>query len=79
MTSPTLRELEGLRYDFSTSATTRKLELLAELEGHRLPTADEVRRLHAALKFSRAFPESRAVLTVVERRMEEFEQRADLR
>jgi len=79
MTSPTLHELEGLRYDFSTSATTRKLELLAELEGHRLPTADEVRRLHTALKFSRAFPESRAVLTVVERMLEEFEQRADLR
>jgi len=79
MISPTLRELEGLRYDFSTGATTRKLELLAELEGDRLGSSDEVQRLHAALKFSRAFPESRAVLTVVERLLDAFEKRADLR
>jgi len=79
MTAPALRELEGLRYDFSTTASARKLELLSDLERDKLPTADDVQRLHAALKFSRAFPESRGVLAVVERMLERFDTRADLR
>jgi len=79
MTAPTLRELDGLKYDFSTSATARKIELLAELESSRLTSAPDVEQLHSLLKFSRAFPESRAILTVVERMLEGFENRADLR
>lgn len=74
-----LRHLEALRGVFGDGAAERKATLLKRIERARLRTADQVRRLHELLLYWRAFPESTEVLALVERLLEGFERRADLR
>ncbi|MHC4952979.1 MAG: hypothetical protein ACYTGZ_03755 [Planctomycetota bacterium] len=77
--SEALRELEALKYDFSPTATTRKIDLFKSLGSGRLASADDVRELHGSLKFSRAYPENAEILGVVESILARFEDRKDLR
>src|SRR5262245_19480183 len=82
MGSRSLRVLESLeraRADFGGPAADRKLEALRALEPARLATAAQVRRLHECLCFLRACPDSPELLAVVERMLDGFERRADLR
>jgi hypothetical protein len=79
--SPTasLRALERLKGDFGGEAAPRKLALLLALERARLARAAEVLRLHEVLCFLRAYPDDAALLECVDRMLEAFERRADLR
>jgi hypothetical protein len=79
MTAHTLVRLERIRDDFSSGAGARKLEALRALSRARLPTASQVRRLHEALCFLRAYPDDAAVLRQVEAMLQGFEARRDLR
>jgi len=74
-----LRELEALRYDFSPESAARKLELLQDLDGRRLPSAEQVLELHQLLGFVRALPETIELREQAQRMAETFEERPDLR
>ena len=74
-----LRALERARDDYGAGAGERKLALLAVLARAPLRTAGEVRRLHEALCFLRAYPDDARVLAAVERMLDRFDRRADLR
>jgi len=77
--STLLRRLERLKDDFGGEAPVRRLELLRALERRRLESAGQVLRLHELLCFSRAYPDDRAVLSQVERMLDGFEARGDLK
>ncbi len=79
MSATALRALERARDDYGAGAAGRKRSLLAVLAATRLRTAAEVRRLHKALCFLRAHPDDSRVLADVERMLEGFDRRADLR
>ena len=74
-----LRELERTATLTGREPRARKLELLRELESARLPSARSVLRLHEVLCFLRAYPDDAEVLEQVERLLEAFASRADLR
>lgn len=74
-----LRSLESLRYAFGGDAASGKLELLTVLEESDLPTARQVAVLHDLLCFWRAYPDEAQILTIVERMLEAFDRRPDLR
>ncbi len=74
-----LRELEGLKGRFAGGVQARKLELLRAVARDRLPTALQVSRFHEVLCFLRAYPDDRALLSEVERELERFSSRPDLR
>jgi len=74
-----LRELETVRDTFGPGVGPRKLELLARLEHARLTTPSDVLRLHECLCFLRAYPDDAPVLERVERMLEAFPRRSDLR
>jgi hypothetical protein len=76
---PAIDALERLKFEFGGGAAAQKLALLEKLERARLPTARQVLRLHEALLFLRAYPDDAAVLGRVERMLEAFARRADLR
>jgi hypothetical protein len=71
--------LEALREDFSEASASRKLDALRGLVRCRLRTAGQVRRLHELLCFMRAWPDDSAVLAQVERMLQGFARRRDLR
>ena len=73
-----LERLESLREKFGALATSEKLQLLAELEHKSLGRASEVGRLHEALCFSRAWPDSPKLLATVNRMLKNFSDRKDL-
>ena len=77
--SALLKQLEKLKNTYGGDAVAQKLSLLAKLEGQRLGKADEVLRLHEFLSFLHAYPDSRAVLEQVERMLDSFASRGDLR
>ncbi len=77
--SAALRRLERARHDYGAGAGDRKRALLAALGRRSLETAGEVRRLHEALCFLRAYPDDARVLAAVERMLARFDRRADLR
>lgn len=77
--SAALRRLEQERGHYGGGAGGRKLALLAALAGASLRTAGEVRRLHEALCFLRAYPDDARVLAAVGRMLARFDRRADLR
>jgi hypothetical protein len=82
MADPTLRwlrELERRKLEFTPDVAPRKLELLRALERRRLARASHVLRLHEVLCFLRAYPDDAALLAQVERMLEGFEARGDLR
>ncbi len=74
-----LGELERGRLDFGGLAAERKLELLRALEKCRFKRSSQVLRLHNALCFIRAYPDDEQVLATVERMLETFRDRSDLR
>jgi hypothetical protein len=73
-----LERLESLREKFGARAAGEKLQLLADLEHRSLGRAVEVERLHEALCFSRAWPDSPKLLATVNRMLKNFSERADL-
>ncbi len=77
--STLLKELEEIRLQFGRGLGERRLTLLEALDGVALKTGKQVTRLHEALCFLRAYPDNRAVLRQVERMLEIFGRREDLR
>jgi hypothetical protein len=74
-----LRELEDIQNRFgSAEVTQRKIALLEILARRRLRSAAAVLRLHEVLCFLRAYPDSRALLRVVEKMLQAFATRSDL-
>jgi hypothetical protein len=74
-----LRALEDARIRRGTEAAARRLIALGVLARARLATPRQVERLHEALCFLRAYPDDAAVLARVERLLERFARRPDLR
>lgn len=74
-----LKVLESLRMEFGPGLEERKLTLLARLSSGRLRSPGAVARLHEALCFMRAYPDSPVVLANVVKLLEGFERRPDLR
>ncbi len=79
MSSTPLAALERCRLEFGAAAAATKLALLKQLARTRLARARDVRRLHEALCFTRAYPDNAAVLAQVEAMLARFAERADLR
>ena len=74
-----LEQLEFLRAEFGVRAGGEKLRLLAILEHKSLSRSSEVERLHEALCFARAWPDSPKLLATVNRMLKNFADRKDLR
>jgi len=74
-----LNRLERLKHVFGDGAAVDKLELLRKLERRRLARAGDVLRLHECLCFWAAYPDDAWVLAQVERMLESFAARGDLR
>jgi hypothetical protein len=74
-----LRELEGVKATFGGDTASRKLSLLRLLDKAALSRSGEVSRLHEVLCFLRAYPDSREVFEQVERMLDGFGQRRDLK
>ena len=75
----TLASLEQVKSSYGGGRAEAKLALLARLARGRLATARAVLRLHEALCFLLAFPDDARVHAQVERMLESFHRRADLR
>jgi hypothetical protein len=74
-----LNRLERFKHTFGEGVAVRKLELLRLLERRRLARAGDLLRLHECLCFWRAYPDDAWVLAQVERMLEQFPGRSDLR
>ncbi len=74
-----LRRLERLRDTFGPSVAEQRLGLLRQLDRRRLGSAKAVARLHEALCLARAYPDDADVLAQVERMLERFASRGDLK
>lgn len=74
-----LSALERLMSEFGGDAGERKVELLDGLATARLQTSKAVVRLHEALCYLRAIPDSQEVLDRVVAMLEAFDERADFR
>lgn len=73
-----LARLQDLRLQFGAQAEAERLALLATLERTSLGSAAEVFRLHEALCFALAHPDSARVRTQARRMLARFDRRADL-
>jgi hypothetical protein len=74
-----LAELESLRLAFGPEPAARRRALLATLGAARFSGPRAVARFHEALCWSRAYPDDPATLALVERLLDGFERRPDLR
>jgi hypothetical protein len=74
-----LDHLEALRDQNGPGPAREKLEALRALRSKRLSSPADVRRLHEALCFWRAYPDNPAFLRAVERELLRFGDRADVR
>jgi hypothetical protein len=74
-----LNELERLKDTYGAETTLRKEDVLRELDRRSVPSARDVLRLHEVLCFQRAYPDSPTVLRQVERMLDRFSDRSDLR
>ena len=74
-----LRRLEGLKLSYGDGAVGIKIKLLADMERAVLANSSQVVRLHEVLCFWRAYPDDLELLAVVERMLEAFDRRRDLR
>lgn len=79
MTTSPLLLLEQVKSNYGGKCAGAKLALLGQLDGVRLSTPRAILRLHEVLCFLRAYPDDAKVLAQVERLLENFHQRADLR
>jgi len=77
--SAALRGLERERDVYGDGAGGRKLAWLAVLARASLRSAGDVRRLHEALCFLRAYPDDARLLAAVEGMLARFHRRTDLR
>jgi len=77
--SALLRALLRVVAEYAPGSGAAKLALLRPLARAPLRTSGEVRRLHEALCFLRAFPDDAALLAQVVRMLSSFARRADLR
>jgi hypothetical protein len=77
--TPALRRLETTRAEFGGESEDRKIALLTLLDRLPLSTAPQVRRLHDALCFLRAYPDGPRLLARVEAMLGGFAHRRDLR
>jgi hypothetical protein len=77
--STLLKQLEKLKNVYGGDAAVGKLDLLGQLEKRRLHKAGEVYRLHEFLCFLHAYPDNKPVLEQVERMLNEFGKRSDVR
>ncbi|MCL4221963.1 MAG: hypothetical protein KJZ65_11420 [Phycisphaerales bacterium] len=74
-----LKELEDLRNRCGRDVAPRKIVLIKTFSRSRLRRPEQVLRLHEALCFIRAYPDSPAVLQTAEAALRRFEQRPDFR
>jgi len=74
-----LRELESLRDRYGPGLGEKKRALVAALARARLPSARAVLRFHEALAWLRAYPDDAELAALVERALQAFERRGDLR
>ncbi|MGH7730160.1 MAG: hypothetical protein ACRENJ_02820 [Candidatus Eiseniibacteriota bacterium] len=74
-----LDRIERSRAEFGGASESHKLGLLEPLERRSLGTAAQVLRLHEVLCFLRAYPDGPRLLAAVERMLERFPRRRDLR
>lgn len=74
-----LKELEDQRTCCGPHVVPRKLVLINALSRSRLSRSEQILRLHEALCFIRAYPDSPGVLRTVESALRRFEQRPDFR
>lgn len=74
-----LRDLEARLREYGPGTAAAKLDALVRLEREALPNAPAVARLHEALGFLRAYPDSVAVESKVTALLERFAARRDLR
>lgn len=79
MATSALAALERCRDAYEERSTARKLDCLRRLARARLATPGQVQRLHEALAFLRAYPDSAEVLRTVRAMLVRFDRRADLR
>jgi hypothetical protein len=77
--STQLEHLELLRDQFGVRAASEKLKLLTTLEHKSLSCSADVERLHEALCFARAWPDSPILLATVNRMLKTFVDRKDLK
>ncbi|MFZ1947513.1 MAG: hypothetical protein WAW06_08185, partial [bacterium] len=77
--SSLLKQLDEIKYSYGPGCGAAKLRALRFLDQSRLARASEVLRLHEALCFLRAYPDDPSVLEEVERMLEGFAARSDLR
>ncbi len=75
----TLQALEKIRATFGRETGIAKIELLELLDRSQLASPTQVLALHEILCFLRAYPDDAAVLQRVERMLDRFESRSDLR
>jgi hypothetical protein len=74
-----LRELLSIKDTFGSGAAARKLELLRRLERSPLSSAKQISDFHDLLCYCRAYPDDPEIRSTVERMLERFDRRADLR
>jgi hypothetical protein len=74
-----LEELERIAPAYGDGVAARKRALIEVLGRAELPTAGAVSRLHEVLLLLRAYPDDAGVLEAVERNVEAFRRRKDLR
>jgi hypothetical protein len=75
----TLAELRRIQGTYGPGASAAKQRVLARLERAALPRARDVLALHETLCWLRAYPDDAALLARVERMLERFARRRDLR
>ena len=74
-----LAELDRIKATYGPGASPSKQQCLAALEGSALPRARDLLALHECLCWLRAYPDDAALLARVERMLEGFARRRDLR
>jgi hypothetical protein len=73
-----LARLEAIRQEFGPSVGRERLMLLRALARAELGSAAQLLRLHEALGFARAYPDSAPVRSLATRMLDRFDRRADL-
>jgi hypothetical protein len=71
------RRLFAIRNRYDASASDEKLALLRQLEGRQFRTATDIRRLHSALCFIRAFPDAPGHYRLARRALAAMEARVE--
>ncbi len=71
------RRLFDIRNQYGAQASAEKLSLLQQLDGMKLRAAKDIKLLHAALCFIRAFPDSRRHHRLAQAELRNMERRVD--